>query len=186
MTFIKAWTRLNGTSLLRQCQPRNKYLETFYTLFTFPYVHDLPGTRTAELIYAPSVPLRSPATERYERTLSTRARIEKKEKHNERTSEQLMLVSRRCESIEWDPKAQRSCLRSSSEILGRDNGRGKNWRRKFACCRRGTIILRVVSLDNLWVTRLSLEWRAIWFEYFWRVLCQFLTMGLCVESEFSC
>lgn len=36
------------------------------------------------------------------------------------------------------------------------------------------------------VTRLSLEWRAIWFEYFWRVLCQFLTMGLCAESEFGC
>lgn len=47
---------LGQRARLRQCQPRNKYRETFYTLFTFP-VHDLPGT--PELIYAPSVPLRS-------------------------------------------------------------------------------------------------------------------------------
>lgn len=165
VTFIKASDSLAEMELvgqrgLRQYQPRNKVSgrETFYTPFT------LTEDSLAELIHAPFVPLQQKDTEYVRwaggigKSITRRANVN----------------ARRCDNppsgLWWSKSLNKRVPDHSARSLAVITGGEKNCRRKFARCRRGTIILRVIPwiIFREVVVRLA-EWCVISFEYFWRV-----------------
>lgn len=138
VTFIKASDSLAEMELvgqrgLRQYQPRNKVSgrETFYTPFTL--TEDSGRTHPRSF--------RSPATERCEyvrwaggigKSITRRANVN----------------ARRCDNppsgLWWSKSLNKRVADHSARSLAVITGGEKNCRRKFARCRRGTIILRVI------------------------------------------